>query len=207
MKKVYLAGPTVFHPNAEGFFAAMKGVLADYGLLGVAPIDNQAHLLGIPPGPDLNAAIYEADIGIMRTVDAAIFDISPFRNATECDAGTAFEAGYCRCLGLPMTGWTTQGVNYPELVEGYVRKRYGRELVAEVSEASKGAKSGSLRDPDGILVHSVGLYQNLMIQIAIENAGGFVSSDPDWSVAFGKAAAHLASVMDSLESLTVSPAK
>jgi nucleoside 2-deoxyribosyltransferase len=81
MKKVYLAGPTVFHPDADAIFAVMKGILSEHKLMGVVPVDNQSQLKGIPPGPDLNSAIYSADVGIMRSVDAAIFDISPFRNA------------------------------------------------------------------------------------------------------------------------------
>jgi hypothetical protein len=96
-----------------------------------------------------------------------------------------------------MTGWTTQGVTYPELVEDYVRERYGKMLVGDVRSTTVGAKSGSLRDLDGILVHSAGLYQNFMIQTAIESTGGSISSDPDWRVAFGKAAARLAILLDS----------
>jgi nucleoside 2-deoxyribosyltransferase len=191
MKSIYLAGPMVFLPDAERVFGIMKDILKDYGLKGVAPVDNQSNLTGVRPGKDLNEAIYQADIEIMNSVDGAIFDISPFRRGTEMDTGTAFEIGYCRCLGIPMTGWTTQTLFYPEHVSEYVNERFGQSLLEDV-EGAPGAKSGSTRDPDGLLVHSSGLYQNLMVQMAIESSGGSVHADSSWEKAFGRAAAQLA---------------
>lgn len=184
----------VFLPDAERVFGIMKDMLKDHGLKGVAPVDNQTNLIGVRAGRDLNKAIYQADIEIMNSVDGAIFDLSPFRRGTEMDTGTAFEIGYCRCLGIPMTGWTTQTVFYPELVSDYVKERLGQELVADEVHAS-GAKSGGTRDPDGILVHSSGLYQNLMVQMAIENSGASVHADFTWETAFGMAAAQLAMLL------------
>jgi nucleoside 2-deoxyribosyltransferase len=194
MKSVYLAGPTVFLPDADRVFGIMKSMLREHGLMGVAPVDNQSSLSGVLPGKELNHAIYKADVEIMNSVDGAIFDISPFRRGTEMDAGTAFEIGYCRCLGIPMTGWTTQHLFYPEFVSEYVKELFGRGLLEDV-EGAPGAKSGGSRDPDGILVHSSGLYQNLMVQMAIETSGGTVHADPSWESAFGKAAAQLAGLL------------
>jgi nucleoside 2-deoxyribosyltransferase len=172
----------------------MKAILRDHGIKGVAPVDNQSNLKGVSPGKDLNEAIYKADVEIMNSVDGAIFDISPFRRGTEMDTGTAFEVGYCRSLGIPMTGWTTQQVFYPEYVSGYVRERYGRGLLEDLEETS-GAKSGGARDLDGILVHSLGLYQNLMVQMAIETSGGNVHSNTSWKTAFVNAATQLARIL------------
>ena len=195
MKSVYLAGPMVFLPDPESIFGIMKTMLKDHGLRGVAPIDNQCHLITVQPGKDLNESIYRADVEIMNSVDGAIFDISPFRRGTEMDTGTAFEIGYCRCLGIPMTGWTTQTRFYPEHVSEYVKERFGQSLLEDMESAS-GAKSGSARDPDGVLVHSAGLHQNLMVQMAIESAGGSVHADLSWESAFGKAAAELAKLLE-----------
>lgn len=194
MKTVYLAGPMVFLSDAERVFEIMKDILKDHGLRGVAPVDNQSTLIGVRPGRDLNEAIYRADVEIMNSVDGAIFDISPFRRGTEMDAGTAFEIGYCRCLGLPMTGWTTQTHFYPEYVLEYVKERFGQNLT-EDGVTSTGAKSGGARDPDGVLVHSAGLYQNLMVQMAVETSGGHVFSDLSWETAFGKAATQMAKLL------------
>jgi len=195
MKTVYLAGPTVFLPDAECIFDTMKAILKKHGLKGVAPVDNQSNLKGFSPGKALNQAIYKADVEIMNSVDGAIFDISPFRRGTEMDTGTAFEIGYCRCLGIPMTGWTTQKAFYPEHVSEYVKERYGQDLI-EDTERAPGAKSGSARDPDGMLVHSSGFYQNLMVQMAIESSGGSVHADASWKDAFGNASAELARLIN-----------
>jgi len=193
MKSVYLAGPMVFLTDAERIFGIMKDILKNYGLKGVAPVDNQSNLIGVRPGRELNEAIYEADVEIMNSVDGVIFDLSPFRRGTEMDTGTAFEIGYCRSLGIPMTGWTTQTLFYPEHVSEYVKERFGQILIDDV-EGAPGVKSGGARDPDGVLVHSAGLYQNLMVQMAIESSGGSVHADSSWEKAFGRAAAQLATL-------------
>lgn len=191
MPTVYLAGPMVFWLDADRVFAEMKDLLAELGLEGVAPVDNQAALAGVPPGPKLAKAIYEADEAIMRRVDAAIFCLDPFRRGTEMDAGTAFEVGYCKARGLPMTGWTTDGRPYPEKVRDFMHKVAGAEPTPGPRNRT-GAMSGALRDADGVLVHSDGMVQNLMIQMAIEQGGGTVHAAEDWQDAFAAAARALA---------------
>lgn len=190
MTTVYLAGPMVFWPNADDVFNEMKCILMQHGLEGIAPVDNQASLECIPPGPQLAEAIYEADAQLMRRVDAAIFCLDPFRRGTEMDAGTAFEVGFCKALGLAMTGWTTDGRLYPEKVRDHIRASSG-ESLRQSGRNTTGAMSGALRDPDGILVHSDGMVQNLMIQQAIELGGGRVHVAARWQDAFAAAAAQL----------------
>lgn len=194
--KIYIAGPMVFYPDAIEHFAEMKHILSECGLEGCAPLDNQLGLETAPPGRELARAIYEADESLMRNVAGAIFNIDPFRRGTEMDAGTAFEVGYCRAIGLPMAGWTTDGRPYPTKVRDFMKDAYRLELHDTPPNAS-GGTSGALRDADGILVHSEGLYQNLMIEMAIEAAGGKVFADPDWKTAFAKASQCLADLMAS----------
>lgn len=67
--------------------------------------------------------------------------------------------------------------------------------TAEKNES--GGTSGLLRDPDGVLVHSQDMYQNLMIQMAIESTGGYVSADENWQIAFEQASVHLAKIISS----------
>lgn len=194
MSDVYLAGPTVFLPVAADVFDVMKSILQRYGLNGVAPLDNQIGLEELPPGEELAEAIYLADENLMRRTDAAIFNIDPFRRGTEMDAGTAFEVGFCKALGRPMTGWTTDRRFYPAKVEDYMRTVFGEDLV-QAARNEAGGTSGDLRDPDGILVHSDGKYQNLMIDVAIAQSGGAVYADPDWQTAFAAAAEHLSRIV------------
>jgi nucleoside 2-deoxyribosyltransferase len=192
--KVYIAGPMVFHPDAGRIFREMKHILRDCGLTGCAPLDNQLGLETAAPGRELARAIYRADEGLMRDVAGAIFNLDPFRRGTEMDPGTAFEVGYCKALGLPLAGWTIDARPYPTKVRDFMRDAYRLEL-SETAPNSAGATSGALRDADGILVHSEGLYQNLMIEMAIEAAGGKVFASPDWKTAFADAVRCLAGLL------------
>jgi nucleoside 2-deoxyribosyltransferase len=188
---VYLAGPMVFEPDPDAIFAAMKAICAEHGLDGIAPLDDQVGLEGAPPGRALVTAIVRADIALMRRLDAGLFCLDGFRRGPEMDPGTAFEIGFMCALGKPMTGWTRDPRAYPERVAAFFRDTFGLELHA-TEPGRVGGTSGELRDPDGILVHSKGCLQNAMVDIGIELRGGRVFADPDWRVAFGQAAAHLA---------------
>lgn len=192
---VYIAGPMVFYPDAAATFAEMKAILAAHGLEGVAPLDNQLGLETATPGRALAQAIYQADEALMRRVDAAIFNIDPFRRGTEMDAGTAFEVGYCRALGLPLAGWTVDARPYPEKVRAFMKDAYALDLAIDLTPNASAATSGALRDADGILVHSEGMVQNLMIEMAIEAGGGRVFASADWREAFGEAGRSLATLL------------
>jgi nucleoside 2-deoxyribosyltransferase len=107
------------------------------------------------------------------------------------DPGTAFEIGYMHALGKPLAGWTRDPLLYPDRVAAFFATVFGQALT-HTAPGAAGATSGALRDPDGILVHSEGCYQNAMAAMGIERSGGRVAADPDWAVAFEQAAAHLA---------------
>jgi nucleoside 2-deoxyribosyltransferase len=187
---IYLAGPMVFYPDSDRVFRAMKEIMSQYHLDGVAPIDNQETLKRLKPGRALGMAIYIADAELMNTVDGAIFNIDPFRRGTEMDPGTAFEVGYCAARDLPMAGWTTDERFYPKKVHDFMSDVFHLSLT-ETSSNVHGATSGTLRDADGMLVHSEGMFQNLMIEMAIEKGGGKVFACQDWSKAFAQACKHL----------------
>jgi nucleoside 2-deoxyribosyltransferase len=187
---VYLAGPMVFEPEPEVIFSRMKEICAELGLLGVAPIDNQLGLEGLPPGRALAEQIVRADIALMQRLDAGLFCLDSVRRGPEMDAGTAFEVGYMAALGKPLMGWTRDGRDYPDKVAA----RFPEPLQMSAPNA-QGGMSGALRDPDGMLVHSQGCVQNAMVHIGIELAGGAIYAEPSWRTAFGAAAAHLARIL------------
>jgi nucleoside 2-deoxyribosyltransferase len=189
--RLYLVGPMVFYPDPDTTFAVIKRICSLQGIDGIAPLDNQASLAGVPPGRTLVRRIVEADIDLMRSVDAGIFCLDGFRRGPEMDPGTAFEIGYMHALGKPLAGWTSDPRDYPARVAGYFGDVFKQTLRSTRAVAS-GAASGSLRDPDGILVHSESCYQNAMTGIVIELSGGRVFADPDWSSAFAAAVRHLA---------------
>jgi nucleoside 2-deoxyribosyltransferase len=188
---VYLAGPMVFEPHPGPLFDRMKAICGEHGLEGVSPLDNQAELAGHAPGKPLALAIVTADIALMHQLDAGLFCFDGFRRSPEMDPGTAFEVGYMHALGKPLAGWTRDTRLYPDRVEDFFADNFGLALSC-TAPGGTGATSGALRDPDGILVHSEGCFQNAMAEIAIELAGGAVFAHPDWTVAFAQAAAALA---------------
>jgi nucleoside 2-deoxyribosyltransferase len=189
--RVYLAGPMIFARDPEIFFGPMKRICAEVGLDGVSPLDNQIALEGVAAGEDLNRAIYLADENLMRTLDAAILCLDPFRGGTEMDPGTAYETGFLKALGKPMTGWTQCPETYAEKVRTWSRDVFQAELNAE-PVAKGGATSGLLRDKDGVMVHSDGCVQNLMVVEGIRHGGGEVFAHDDWQTAFSHAAQALA---------------
>jgi nucleoside 2-deoxyribosyltransferase len=188
---VYLAGPMVFYPDPASVFTRMKHICSAHGLLGLAPLDNQIDLQGLPPGKELLRRIVKADIDLMNRVGAGLFCLDGFRRSPEMDPGTAFEIGWMAAHGKPMAGWTRDPRSYEQRVEDHFRDTFGQKL-AESLPSEHGAVSGSRRDPDGVLVHSQGCMQNGMVHIGIELQGGEVFADADWEVAFSNAVSHLA---------------
>jgi nucleoside 2-deoxyribosyltransferase len=65
MKKVYLAGPDVFRPNAKEHGEKLKAICLKHGLEGLYPLDKE-----IPPAkrpPDTARAICYANIDLIVT--------------------------------------------------------------------------------------------------------------------------------------------
>jgi nucleoside 2-deoxyribosyltransferase len=181
----------VFDRDPAAIFDRMKTLCLAHGVTGVAPLDNQVGLEGIPPGKDLLVRIVRADIALMDVLDAAVFCLDGFRRGPEMDPGTAFEIGYMKALGKPIAGWTRDIRAYPQRVADFFSSAFG-ETLTQAAGGPVGGTSGVSRDPDGVLVHSEGCVQNAMVQVGIELSGGTVSADADWERAFGLAVASVA---------------
>jgi hypothetical protein len=69
------------------------------------------------------------------------------------------------------------------------------EKLSPAPPDKKGGTSGESRDPDGILVHSTGCFQNLMIDMSIRKSGGRIFADEKWDAAFEQAAQHLSKLL------------
>jgi nucleoside 2-deoxyribosyltransferase len=96
-----------------------------------------------------------------------------------------------RALGKPLAGWTRDIRAYPAKVAQYFERVFGIALSA-TEPGRAGGTSGTMRDPDGILVHSETCLQNAMVHLGIESAGGHVAAHLDWEIAFAQAAQSLA---------------
>ncbi|MDI3325877.1 nucleoside 2-deoxyribosyltransferase [Pontibacterium granulatum] len=114
MKKVYLAGPDVFWPNAKAAGAAKVTLCAEYGLQGHFPLDTELDLSGLTPY-EAGLAIYRANLHLMDDSDLLIANMTPFRGPS-MDVGTAFEMGYMAARRKPVWGYTLDGRLYSDRV-------------------------------------------------------------------------------------------
>ncbi|MDR3766887.1 MAG: nucleoside 2-deoxyribosyltransferase [Butyricicoccus sp.] len=89
MKKIYIAGFDVFAPDAVRRGGEMKRICAEYGFVGLYPLDNEA--------ADAEA-IFRGNCALIDQVDLVIANMNPFRG-DEPDSGTSFEVGYAFAKG------------------------------------------------------------------------------------------------------------
>lgn len=113
-KRVYLAGPAVFHPAAKQVFEYLVEVCARHGLDAITPQIDELELAGLGK-PEQAALIRAANLAKIHAADAVIACISPFRGPG-ADAGTAWEMGYAEALGKPVLAWSEAPDSYRERV-------------------------------------------------------------------------------------------
>jgi nucleoside 2-deoxyribosyltransferase len=147
--KVYLAGPDVFLPDPAARAAAQKRICARHGLVGISPLD------GLADEPSCWAPLPEAhrialrNEAHIRASDAILANLTPFRGPS-ADAGTVYEIGFGRALGLKLFGYSAVAGDYASRVRRY--------------------------EADGLTVEDFGLIENLMIACGIEQSGGTIVS-------------------------------
>lgn len=108
---IYLAGPSVFRPDAEAYAIALLEKCRQYGLHGLYPLEVEEG-----SAPLLRAdSIYRANISRIEKADIVMADLNPFRGQ-EPDSGTAFELGYGAALGKTLYAHIADGRS---LVERY----------------------------------------------------------------------------------------
>jgi len=156
--RVYLAGPDVFLPDPMARAALLTSVCAEYGLIGVSPLDTLA-------GEPAQWAAWPEALRIARrneahiaSCDALVANLTPFRGPS-ADVGTVFEIGFMRALERPVFGWSNDARPFAD------RTRHFAGVCGAV-------------DADGLLIEDFGLADNLMIEGAIIASGGaFFSRD------------------------------
>ena len=148
MTAIYLAGPDVFRPDAEAHGETLKALCAEFGFVGLYPLDH-----ALPADirePAAQAAwIYRANVGLIERADCVLANLEPFRGS-EPDSGTAFEVGYATALGKPVYGYVDDAGSYAERI-----RRHTPELIGE----------DPTRDRDGMTLEEFGLPLNLMLAV------------------------------------------
>lgn len=94
---VYLAGPGVFHSDADDLRRELLRLCNLGGLQGLWPGDNDH------ADPDW---IFRANVALIRQCHGVIADITPFRGI-HMDPGTAWEIGFAYALDKPIVAYTT----------------------------------------------------------------------------------------------------
>lgn len=155
-KRIYLAGPEVFLPNAMEVGRAKVALAREVGFEGLFPLDQQLDL-GHLPKLEQARRISLANEALMRSADCLIANLTPFRGVS-MDSGTAFEVGFMRALGRPVLGYTNVPGDYRSRAEAF---------------RTRGVPFGDC-DADGIEIEDFGMAENLMIAIAILENGGSV---------------------------------
>ncbi len=149
-KRVYLAGPDVFLPNASARGERLRRICTAHGLQGVFPLDA---LPDEPPAwsflPPAQAIALRNEAHILRS-DALVANLTPFRGPG-ADNGTAYELGFARALGRPVFAWSNA-------VDPY--------RVRCLTWPGATQHGDTWRDPDGLEIESFGLADNLMLACA-----------------------------------------
>ncbi len=157
MLQVYLAGPEVFLPEAIELGERKKRLCHEYGFEGLYPLDNE-----ISPGSSeerIDRLIYRANERMIRRANFGICNLTPFRGVS-ADAGTVFELGMMVGLGKQVFADTNFAQNYLERTKLHHTLAYdsGRNVW---------------RDAHGMAVEDFGNADNLMIDRAVAEHGGY----------------------------------
>ena len=143
--RVYLAGPSVFRPNAKAHLASLASLCERHGLTALLPTDDCAGATDAP----LARRIYESNTQMLRSADGVLADLQEWRGH-EPDSGTAFEVGIAAALELPIVG-------YGAPVDCYA------DRVSKTRMCERDAL-GMLRECDGqMAVEDFGMPLNLML--------------------------------------------
>jgi nucleoside 2-deoxyribosyltransferase len=145
--RIYLAGPEVFLENAKAMGEAKRALCADHGLSGIFPLDGGLDLSGMQPR-EQGRAIYAANLRLIRSCDAMIANITPFRGPS-ADVGTAFEMGVMAALGRPLFANSNSPQSFRQRLEGHFRLHRRPD--------------GMLADPDNLAIEEFDMVDNLML--------------------------------------------
>jgi nucleoside 2-deoxyribosyltransferase len=157
MKKIYLAGPEVFFPDAKQILESHKSLCTKYGFTGLSPFDSVLSTAELE-GMELAKGIFANNIKLINECDIIFANCNSFRGPL-VDDGTAFEIGYGFAIGKKIYGYINKKSPLPELVQRKI-KTYKHA-------------SGFLIDEDGYLLNeNFGNSINLMLEFAIVKSNG-----------------------------------
>lgn len=155
VQTIYLAGPDVFLANAPEIAERKREICRKFGFEGLFPSDQEASVR-----TDARK-IFESNCALMRRADIGVFNLTPFRGPS-ADCGTVFELGFMFSLRKPVHGYSGDDVCYSKRVAAL--------------EGPVTIKDGHSWDRNGYEIEEFALTDNLMIDKAIIEAGGILTT-------------------------------
>lgn len=146
-RRIYLAGPDVFRPDAAEHGRRLVALCAEAGYTGIFPFD-PALATGDGPPRELARRIYLANVAHIDACDAVLANLDFFRGP-EPDSGTCFEVGYAVARGKTVVGYVPEAGSFAE--------RIRRRHPAAVGEG--------LTDAAGWQLEEFGQPLNLMLAV------------------------------------------
>lgn len=153
MKKIYLAGPEVFLPNAKEIGEKKKKLCEKYGFEGIFPLDNEIDVSKLTPH-EIGLIIGAVNESLIQICDLVIANITPFRSPS-LDVGTAYEIGYAKASNLTIFAYSTTSELFSERVSLFL----GLDIRAKT-------------DRMGMQIERFEMVDNLMIDGGIIGSSG-----------------------------------
>jgi len=182
----YLAGPDVFYPDAIEIGKVKKNALAEVGIRGHFPFDNEIPKEAFADKRTARNTIANANEQMMLDcckdgqVGIILANMTPYHGPS-MDVGTGFEVGFMSALShvkknVIVIGYTDAKKNFMERVidhfggDKHITKQPGGQWVG----------------PDGNTLEDFDAADNLMITHAIEKTGGRVCNSFNEAVQLAK---------------------
>lgn len=163
-RRVYLAGPEVFLPNARAIGACKRVICERHALIGVFPGDEEGLCDPHQPPSEQGLAISRAMERAMRGCQAIIVNLTPFRGPS-ADVGSAYEMGFMRALGRPIFGYSND------------ERPFLDRVIAFCGGAASLRSTGEHEDTDGMVIEPFALQDNLMLAGGIAGSGGCIIAE------------------------------
>ena len=159
-RRIYLAGPEVFLPDAVQLGQRKKDLCSKYGFQGVFPIDAEVNVQSHSPH-EIGLLISSMNEDLIRSCKFIIANITPFRGLS-ADVGTSYEMGFARGFGLVVSAYTNIEVPFSERV------------VLALSQSLVRDRNGRLRDQYNMEIEEFGMVDNLMLEGGVSSSGGIL---------------------------------
>ena len=154
MKRIYLAGPDVFLPNAIEMGQKKKELCTKYGFIGMFPFDNEVDFKNFKSIEEAGIEISKLNEGMILKADIVIANITPFRGVN-ADVGTVYEIGFGCANKKIVIAYTNVSLSHYERI---AHTNFTTDLV----------------DSTGMAIENFNLIENLMIDGGIKSSGGFI---------------------------------